>query len=161
MPVISPEIQQCLDKAAAELLSLQLEDLTEVKPGAVAVHWRWLSGARLEQVKATAYQVLSSAIRNSGLRLEGFDGGLELLVRGRNKGDAVRAILTETASATPVAYLGDDVSDEDAFRALSARGLTALVNSKYRFSAAQIWLRPPDELISFLQEWIQACATEL
>ena len=41
----------------------------------------------------------------------------------RNKGDAMRTILAEMDADAPVAYLGDDQSDEDAFRALQGRGL--------------------------------------
>jgi len=56
-----------------------------------------------------------------------------------------------------VAYLGDDATDEDAFRILNGRGLTVLVGPKYHFTAAQIWLKPPDELYDFLRSWITAC----
>ena len=48
-------------------------------------------------------------------------------------------------------------SDEEAFRVLNGRGLTALVRTQYRFTAAQVWLRPPDELIAFLNGCAEAC----
>lgn len=161
MPEIPSEILDCLQRAAGELESLGLNQVTEMKPGAIAVHWRWLPSSKLEEVKATAYRVLSRATRNPTLKLEPFDGGLELRVRGRNKGDAVRTIVSETEAHVPVAYLGDDVTDEDAFRALCGEGLSVLVTPKYRFSAAQMWLKPPDDLIRFLRDWVTACEGQL
>jgi trehalose-phosphatase len=78
---------------------------------------------------------------------------------GRNKGGAVEAILAEAETNCPVAFLGDDLSDEAAFRAVNhvgSRGLSVLVRREQRESAAQIWLRPPAELKAFLARWIEA-----
>jgi len=157
MPEIERGILDYFERAVVELESLGLRQVTETKPAAIAVHWRWLPSSKLEEVKATAYRVLSRGTRNPALKLELFDGGLELRIRGRNKGDAVRTILSETDTNVPVAYLGDDVTDEDAFRALCGKGLSVLVTPKYRFSAAQMWLKPPDDLIRFLRDWVTAC----
>jgi trehalose 6-phosphate phosphatase len=157
MPAIGNDAQDCLEKAATELALLGMLDVAEAKPGAIAVHWRWLPNSKVEEVKATAYRVMSRATRNAALKLEPFDGGLELRVRGRDKGDAVRTILSEIETHVPVAYLGDDITDENAFRALRGMGLSVLVTPKYRFSAAQMWLKPPDDLIRFLRDWVTAC----
>jgi trehalose 6-phosphate phosphatase len=161
LPEIGREILDCLERAVVELESLGLRQVTEIKPGAIAVHWRWLPSSKLEEVKAAAYRVMSRGTRNSALRLELFDGGLELRIRGRNKGCAVRTILSEIETDALVAYLGDDVTDEDAFRALCGKGLSVLVTPKYRFSAAQMWLKPPGDLIHFLQDWVTACEVRL
>jgi trehalose-phosphatase len=78
---------------------------------------------------------------------------------GRDKGGAVDAIVKEAATNGPVAYLGDDLTDESAFRAVNAvgsRGLSVLVRREWRQTAAEIWLRPPGELLVFLQRWIEA-----
>jgi len=62
------------------------------------------------------------------LRLEQFDGGVEMRLADPNKGDAVRAVLTEMdVDDAPVAYLGNDESEEDAFRILQNCGLCVLV----------------------------------
>src|SRR5437667_30048 len=87
--------------------------------------------------------------------------GVELRLRSANKGEAVRHFLRDINPMTPVAYLGDDVDDEDAFRVLNGRGLTVLVKPKSRFTAAQIWLRPPAELVGFLIDWKLACRDKL
>ena len=54
--------------------------------------------------------------------LEEFDGGVEIRMADRTKADAVRAIPREMDVGAPVAYLGDDQSDEGAFCALRNRG---------------------------------------
>ena len=53
-----------------------------------------------------------------------FEGGLELRV-GRDKGGAIDTLIAEAPPGTPVAYVGDDLTDEAAFRALSQRGKPA------------------------------------
>jgi trehalose-6-phosphatase len=73
------------------------------------------------------------------------------------KGSVVRALLAEIDPATPVAYLGDDEPDEDAFLALDHRGLRILVRSEWRETLADTWLRPPGELLQFLSAWLEAC----
>jgi trehalose-6-phosphatase len=50
-------------------------------------------------------------------------------------------------SRNPVAFLGDDITDEAAFIALNARArpnLTALVKPNYRETAAALWLIQAD-----------------
>ena len=57
----------------------------------------------------------------------------------------------------PAAYLGDDSTDEHAFEAMNGHGLSVLVRPRYRPTAAQLWLRPPDEVLDLLEQWLEAC----
>ena len=82
-----------------------------------------------------------------------FDGGVELRTVGCNKQYAVKAVLSETAEASAIAYLGDDITDEDAFRAVKNRGLGVLVRPQFRETAADLWIRPPEELVEFMRHW--------
>lgn len=85
-----------------------------------------------------------------------FDGGVELRVKGRHKGMVVQSVFREAEPRQgPVgaAYLGDDQTDEDAFAALAGRGLGVLVREQYRPTKAQVWLRPPKEMLNFLHRW--------
>jgi len=153
-PEVSDHALEALVQAESRLESLELSHLLDVRPGAVGVHWRGLQPSETLEVRAKAYSVLTSLAVESGLIVADFDGGVEIRLRSANTGDAVRTILSEIHENVPVAYLGDDTSDENAFRVLNGRGLTALVRPKHRFTAAQLWLRPPDELVGFLHEWI-------
>jgi trehalose-phosphatase len=82
-----------------------------------------------------------------------FDGGIELRVPGRHKGFVVDAVLSEMGRETAAAYLGDDSTDEDAFKAIRGRGIGVLVRPQYRATAADFWLKPPEELLEFLERW--------
>ncbi len=157
---MSDDVRHTLAEADSWLHKEGLDCMTELKPGAVAVHWRGLNPRQVEEVRTSAYRVLSPLAFRPNLLLAEFDGGLELRNRTRNKGDAVQTILAEIGNE-PVAYLGDDTTDEDAFRALHGRGLPVLVRPTYRFTAAQIWLRPPGELVQFLADWVRACGGDM
>ena len=76
----------------------------------------------------------------------------------RTKADAVGAVLVEMDVDAPVAYLGDDDTDEDAFHALQDRGLRVLVRPHWRATDADLWLRPPVQLMAFLDDWLAACS---
>jgi trehalose-phosphatase len=129
----------------------------EVKLAAVALHWRGLSASQILNMRTQAYRLLEPLAVAPDLVLTEFDEGVEIRLSAANKGSALRSLLSELAGDVPIAYLGDDATDEDAFRALNGRGLSVLVRPKHRFTAAQIWLRPPEELIEFLMGWIAAC----
>lgn len=154
---LSDDTGRALEQAHAAIRHYGLEALAELKPGAVAIHWRNMNGSRVEEVRAKAYRAFSPFTGTHQLLLAEFDGGVELRLRTRNKGDVVRAMLARYDVTVPMAYLGDDSTDEDAFRVLNRRGLTVLVRPTSRFTAAQMWLRPPNELIQFLEKWVQAC----
>ncbi len=127
----------------------------EDKRNAVVVHWRGVSPRVAETLRNGLRALLEPFAEQAKMHLLQFDGGIELRA-GRNKGDAVNSLLNELVEEAPLAYLGDDVTDEDAFRALGDRGLSVLVRRESRVSAAKIWLRPPAELRAFLMSWIQA-----
>jgi trehalose-phosphatase len=158
---LTEETLHAFAEAEAWLEEEGLRGVAETKPGALAVHWRGLGPSEMEEVRTRAYRALTPLAAGTGLLLSEFEGGLELRVRARGKGDAVRTILSESEPGAPVAYLGDDVTDEEAFRVLNGRGLTVLVRPTYRFTAAQMWLRPPSELVQFLADWIRACGGDV
>ena len=87
-----------------------------------------------------------------------FDGGIELRMPGHDKGDAVRTILEEIGPEVPVAYLGDDLTDERAFLALRGVGLSVLVQPQWRKTAASLWIRPAEGVREFFTKWLQAVA---
>jgi trehalose 6-phosphate phosphatase len=154
---ISDDALQALGEAEVQLDSQCLGPHLEIKLAGVAVHWRDLKPSDALKVRTRAYQTLEPMTSRADLMLAEFDGGVELRLRSANKGAAVRNFLKELNPAIPIAYLGDDVDDENAFRVVNGRGLTVLVRPKSRFTAAQVWLRPPDELVGFLIDWKLTC----
>ncbi len=154
--------QMALDGEAAALLAHAKEwvieagliSLSEIKPGGIAVHWRGMPDSERERVEALVRQGWAALGDRPGLKLLQFEEGLELRVAHPDKGDAVNAIIGELDPAIPIAYLGDDLTDEDSFRVLKDRGLTVLVRPEYRETYAKAWLKPPQELIEFLEQWL-------
>lgn len=136
-------------------------DRVELKPVSVAVHTRGLGEEAAEVVLGAVRGPWAELARSHGLDVHAFDGGLELRVPGRDKGTAVRQILRDEPADAAVAYLGDDRTDEDAFRAMADRGdraLRVLVRTDRRETEADLWLRPPDEMLAFLGRWREAAA---
>lgn len=125
----------------------------EIKPLGLAVHWRGLAARRAARVRRAVHAAWREAGREAGIALAPFDGGLELRVPGRDKGTVVRALLAETEAGAAIAYLGDDLTDEDAFRELRGRGLGVLVTPRPRATAAALWLRPSEGVKEFLGRW--------
>jgi trehalose 6-phosphate phosphatase len=152
-----PQHRTGLQMVSKSLRSCGLVSRMESKPGAVAVHWRGLSSSERTTVEEKVRKLSTSLVGDYGLQLMPFDGGLEIRIPGKTKGDAVSAILAECGKGVAAAYLGDDQTDENAFRAIKGRGLAVLVRSEPRPTLADVWLRPPDELGSFLRDWLAAC----
>lgn len=152
--VVVPEASAILLQAEKWLDSAGLGSLIEKKPGGIAVHWRGLSTDEVEKVQACLRREWLAFAQLPGLKLVNFEGGVELRVAHPNKGDAITSILQDLDPQSEVAFLGDDLTDEDAFRTLASRGLSVLVRPDYRETKAKVWLKPPDELIAFLEQWL-------
>jgi trehalose-phosphatase len=133
-----------------------LEQALERKPAGLALHWRGLAPEAIQGLREEIGQVWASIVLQYGLKVHQFDGGLELRVPGQDKGSAVRTLLAELQPGAAIAYLGDDLTDEDAFHAIGGRGLRVLVRPEQRPSAADVWLRPPEELLAFLRRWARS-----
>lgn len=157
---LSPEQERGIHEALEILQSHKLESRMERKPSGIALHWRGLATAEIDSLKRQVGPAWRELAERNSLELLDFDGGLEVRVRGKDKGNAVSAILKESDQDAAVAYLGDDRTDEDAFRVLRGRGLTALVRAEPRPTLAEIQLRPPEELIEFLRKWVSATERE-
>ncbi len=134
----------------------QLRHTAEFKTGSIAVHWRGLSDGGVEELRGRVLLGWKPIAERSGLEFLDFDGGVEIRAPEADKGDVVQLVLSEMGPDTPAAYLGDDATDERAFRAICGRGLSVLVRPRWRPTAAQLWLKPPEELLDFLTQWLDA-----
>lgn len=130
-----------------------LTDRGERKPTALALHWRGLPDGEATALRASVTSTWAELAHRRGLLLRPFDGGVELRAAGFDKGRPVRSLLAEAGPGVAAAFLGDDLTDEHAFAAMRGHGLTVLVRPEFRPTAAELWLRPPDELLAFLRRW--------
>jgi trehalose-phosphatase len=137
-------------------------DHVEKKPLGVAVHWRGAEPAKVKEIQDGLLKALPNLTAGTGLSIHAFDGGLELRPPEIGKGEAVGTILTEMEDQTVAAYLGDDLTDEDAFEAVkryTSQGIGVLVREVLRDTKADLWLRPPAELLDFLRHWQEAVSS--
>ncbi len=156
-----PDVDSFLGKASEWAIENGLEGRFEIKPVSIAFHWRGAGPGLDERISGMVRSGLLEEAEGAGMEMRRFSGGVELIMSGVNKGSAVDSVLGEYGEGAAVAYLGDDNTDEYAFRALGGRGLSVLVSGELRETAADIWIRPPGELISFLETWAEACGVEV
>ncbi|MBW3576981.1 MAG: trehalose-phosphatase [Actinobacteria bacterium] len=131
--------------------------VVERKRFAVAVHYRRVSDEHVDQVEAAVDAVVTD---QSQLRKAGGKRIFELRPdMDWDKGRALRWLLDELDldrdDVVPL-YVGDDVTDEDAFRELRDRGLALVVRGEddQRPTAADYALRDPGEVRTFLQQLV-------
>ena len=116
---LTGEVQRILRQASDFARGLARDGgRIECKPASVALHWRGLPALAVAKIREQALAAWSPLVRGNDVELLLFDGGIELRALGCNKQHAVKAILSETAGDSAVAYLGDDITDEDAFAAV-------------------------------------------
>ena len=132
------------------------ERALERKPFGVAIHWRDRAQEEARRLRERAIERFRSAIEGTGLEVLEFEGGVEVRPRDVHKGVVIEKLLAELPAGAAVAFLGDDRTDEDAFQALSGKGLSVLVRREFRETAADVWITPPEELLDFLHRWREA-----
>jgi trehalose-phosphatase len=153
----APEVaSRFLGEAEAWLTERGWGPFVERKPYGVAVHGRGESPADFAVVRALVIEGLEDRAWDSGCELLSFDGGVEIRPRNHQKGLVVETLARESGGIAVMAYLGDDTSDEDAFRVVRPYGVAGLVRQDPRPTHADFWIRPPGELLWFLGEWEKA-----
>jgi trehalose 6-phosphate phosphatase len=125
--------------------------LVERKRFSIAVHYRLVAE---EEVARVEKAVNDSAASHPGLRKTHGKKIFELQPALEwNKGEAVLFLLRELRldgeDVLPF-FIGDDVTDEDAFRALRERGVSIVVREQPGPTEARYVLRNPDEVRTFL-----------
>jgi trehalose 6-phosphate synthase/trehalose 6-phosphate phosphatase len=195
---VAPAAATALERAARWAENRGFAAFVEAKPGALALHWRGAERGMAATLRLAASAALPAIAREGRLELREFDGGLELRAPGPHKGDVVRRLLQEASPAEEcaapagtqseqcaapasgpgdgppapmrlaAAFLGDDFTDEDGFRAIKAARdeprfagaalLSVLVRGEDRPTDADQRLRPPQELLAFLARWVEAAA---
>jgi trehalose 6-phosphate phosphatase len=116
----------------------------EVKPAAVAVHVRQVA----DRSAAAGLLTQAEALADPSLTKKPGKQVLELAVTDADKGSALRRLRAEIGAAAAL-YLGDDVTDEDAFRALEPGDVGVKVGAGER--AAGLRVPNPSVAIALLR----------
>jgi trehalose 6-phosphate phosphatase len=126
--------------------------LLEDKGIALALHYR---KARPDTALTARKEFVRSVhwYQQQGVKLEIVAGKkvIEAKSAGAKKGDAITQILARRAPGAIPIYIGDDITDESAFRAIAARGLAILVTKTARATAATFHLRDPREVYAYVR----------
>jgi trehalose-phosphatase len=155
------EFLPVLEKAGREL-SGQLQPiegvLIESKRFAVAVHYRLVKPEKVQHVEEIVDKVASGhpELRKAyGKKIFELQPDIDW-----HKGKALFALLGAlnlTGNDVLPFYIGDDVTDEDAFRALKGRGIAIVVRDEPYETAASYSLKNPEEVRRFLLKLAALC----
>lgn len=150
--VILGQIKMDLSKKFSKIRGVILED----KGLSLSIHYRQVDKKRIPQIKTIFHETVILYLVRNKIKIK--SGKMVLEVRpptGWDKGKVVlwllaRQIFSAQKGMVFPIYIGDDASDEDAFKALKNRGLTIFVG-KPKESYAQYYLKNPKEVIDFLR----------
>jgi len=132
--------------------------LVERKRFAIAIHYRLAAPEKVEMVEEVVDKVASDhpALRKAyGKKIFELQPDIDW-----HKGKALFTLLSALnldGDDVLSFYLGDDVTDEDAFRSLKDRGIGIVVWDEPYETAASYSLRNPDEVREFLLKLIPLC----
>ncbi|MFH1001695.1 MAG: trehalose-phosphatase [bacterium] len=151
LPLIQ-NISKSLDKSLSHIPGV----IVEKKKMSVAVHYRQVSKEDLPGLKLPLKKILKENRENirllKGKKVVEFLPNIEW-----NKGKAALWILNTLGldwSEHKIFYLGDDTTDEDAFRILRTRGTSILIAEKAEKSAADFRLSSPEEVKCWLKYFL-------
>ena len=151
LPLIQ-NISKSLDKSLSHIPGV----IVEKKKMSVAIHYRQVSKEDLPGLKLPLKKILKE--NREDIRLLKGKKVVEFLPNIEwNKGKAVLWILNTLGldwSEHKIFYLGDDTTDEDAFRILRTRGTSILIAEKAEKSAADFRLSSPEEVKCWLKYFL-------
>jgi len=153
MEAFVPELRATENEVRAALEGIE-GSLVESKRYAFAVHYRLVADADYPTVEAA---VVAAEEAHPNLRRKGGKKVFEILPRmDWDKGKAVlwllKALDLERPDVLPF-YMGDDLTDEDAFAALDGKGVGILVADAPQETRAQYRLNDVNEMRTFLAEF--------
>ena len=131
------------------------KERVEIKKFSRAIHVRGMKGSSQKALIKKIQNEWKPLVEKFHLKISPFFAGLEISVPSKDKGDAVRTIIKKLSKRTPVAYLGDDHTDEDAFQAIRGRGLAILVGARAGKTRAVVKFRKIHDVILFLRRWLK------
>ncbi|NQT00019.1 MAG: trehalose-phosphatase [Candidatus Omnitrophica bacterium] len=161
LSMVQPEAKQAIPLIAqiqsdlTEKLKNISGVLIEQKKYSVAVHYRLAEARHLVKIQQEVDNVIQN---NRTLRMISGKKVFEILPDiDWDKGKAVRWIMQALKlswSQSRVIYIGDDTTDEDAFRIVRTRGIPILVADQPRASAADFQLFSTDEVRKLFEKVI-------
>ncbi|MFH0935460.1 MAG: trehalose-phosphatase [Candidatus Omnitrophota bacterium] len=161
---VSPKLKSIFDGIKRELerrlpgiKGLLLED----KGLSLSLHYRLVDKRQIPLVKESFGQVVRPSLNNRIIKV--IAGKKVFDIRPAVEWDKGKVVLWLLArerfrrgdkNVVPV-YIGDDVTDEDAFKALKNKGLSIFVGSASAQSRAKYYLKDTAEVVEFLKKILE------
>jgi len=128
--------------------------IVEYKKGSISLHYRLVKKNQVKKLKTIFKEVCLPYVKRGRIKISSGKKIWEIKLPVKwNKGSAVGKILNRVKrgqkKVLPI-YLGDDVTDEDAFSFLNKRRAITIFVGKRRKSGARYYLRSPYEVKKFL-----------
>jgi trehalose 6-phosphate phosphatase len=161
---VSPKLRSAFDGVKRELeerLARVKGLLLEDKGLSLSLHYRLVDKRKIPLVKESLGQAVRPYLNRRIIKV--IDGKKVFDIRPAvqwDKGKVVLWLLARESfrmgdkSIVPV-YIGDDATDEDAFRALRNKGLTIFVGSASRESQAKYYLKDTGEVVELLKKILE------
>jgi trehalose-phosphatase len=149
-----------LDRAKRAAGERGLGERLERKRTGIVLHTRGLAAGRAHELEEQVWTLWRAAEDGGAVFRQRTDGGVELRARGRDKGSAVRSLVSRAPAGTLAVYVGDDATDEDAFAAVRDRGFGVRVGEGDRPTQAFARLPTSGSVVDFLEEWLRRAGDE-
>ena len=147
-----------LVKSIKERMQTELEKekgaFIEDKELTVVLHYRLLQTNRIQNTLNKFRKAVYYNDKKNIFEIINGEKVIEARPKGWNKGKAIEMFLAKHAKKKNILpiYIGDDITDEDAFKFLGKRGVSIYVsNQSKRKTTARYWLKNPDDVYYFLQ----------
>ncbi len=150
----SGAVDRRLVRAQSEAEAIAPANRVERKLASVALHTRGLPEERVGRLQEAVCAAWSLDADDRDLECRRFSGGVELRVKGTDKGTALRALLDGRREDALRVYVGDDETDEDAFEVLLDGGIGIKVGPRGVPTKAHGRLESPEAVRAFLMAWI-------
>lgn len=152
---VPERVAGALKRAASTAREHGLGGNLECKRASIVLHTRAFSPSEAESLERKAGELWCDMCYVPGLRLTRIGCGLELRASSYDKGTAVRELLAQSPQGTFPVYLGDDQTDEDAFREVLAGGFGIRIGPSERVSYARGRLASWSDVTGFLDRWLE------
>ena len=145
-------IKKLLNKELSSIKGVIIED----KKLTVTVHHRLIKRKDLKRLTEIFKRTCAPFVSDRKIKLSCGKKSWEIRPPVKwDKGEAVKKILHKfpKKDILPI-YLGDDVTDEDAFRVLKKKGLSVFIGNPFKKSNAKYYLKSVSEVRLFLKKLV-------
>ena len=149
--ILMPHIQKCFKTLKKKIRIKGV--IFENKFYIIGIHYRLVASGDLARLKRIFKSVTDSLRKDKKIKITEGKKVLEVRPNIRwDKGSIAKWVLKriKTKNILPI-YIGDDITDEDAFKALRKQGITILVSQRPRKTKAKYRLSSHREVVKFLE----------